>query len=90
MDMMIQKIKTIQNKAKSLQWGHYAMSDDETMFVVGNKAYPKEPHFFVISSDYTIYFLNDSHKKILHKQCDNLSHVTSEIIVLLKEWFPAK
>lgn len=90
MDDIINKIEKIQNKQRSLQWGHCKMSDDETMFAVGNKAYPKEPHYFTITSDNIIYLLDDSHKRNLYKQCVDIVEVANGVIVLLKEWFPAK
>lgn len=90
MEAVINKIEKIQNKHKSLMWGHYNMSDDETMFAVGNKAYPKEPHFFTVTSDYTICLLDDSHKRSVHKHCSDSIEVVTEVISLLKEWFPAK
>ena len=90
MDVVVNKIKKIQNKQQSLQWGHYQMSDDEIMFAVGNKAYPKEPRYFTVKSDHSIFLLDDSHKRILHEQCSDVNGVTSGVIALLKEWFPAK
>ena len=90
MDALIQKIETIQNKQKSLQWGHYNMNDSEIMFAVGNKAYPKEPHYFIVSSNYSLCLLDNSHKKYIYKEYTDSPSVINGVIGLLKEWFPAK
>lgn len=71
-------------------WGSAENSQDEILFAVGNKAYPAETHYFVISESNEIFFVNDSHKKELHKKCANREEVVSSVIELLKEWFPAK
>jgi hypothetical protein len=90
MEAVVNKIEKIQNKRQSLRWGHHAISDGEIMFAVGNTAYPKEPHFFTVTSDNTVYLLSNDHKRNLHKQCVDIADVAAEVIVLLKEWFPAK
>lgn len=90
MDVIIDKIEKIQNKQRSLQWGHHKMSADKTMFAVGNKAYPKEPHYFIITSDCVIFLLDDAHRQNVYKKCSDITEVTNGVIALLKEWFPAK
>ena len=90
MDELINKIVKIQNKQNSLLWGHYKQSDIETMFAVGHKSYPKEPHFFITTSNYEIFLVTDVHKKELYRQCIDVNDVVAGIITLLKEWFPAK
>lgn len=90
MDILIRKIKSIQNKQQSLMWGHSMMSANEMMFAVGNKAYPKEPHYFTVTNTYVVNLLNDSHKRILYKECNDITEVAACVISLLKEWFPAK
>jgi hypothetical protein len=90
LDIIIEKIEKIQNKQRSLQWGHYQMSDTEIMFAVGNKAYPKEPHYFIVTSDCVVFLLDDTHKQNVHKKCSDVTEVTNGVISLLKEWFPAK
>ena len=71
-------------------WGSAQISENEVLFAVGSKAYPAEPHYFVIDSDYCLFFVNDMHKKEVYKQCADKNEIISEIINLLKEWFPAK
>lgn len=90
MNDLLSKIKTIQNKQRTLQWGHYQMSDAEIMFAVGNTAYPKEPHYFSVTNNKTIFLITDSHKREEYKQCETIKDVTDGVITLLKCWFPAK
>ena len=90
MELMIEKIKKIQNKQQSLMWGSAMHNDNEVIFAVGNKAYPKQPHFFSVTDTYKLNMIDDYHKRVLFKECADLSEVLSCIISLLKEWFPAK
>ena len=90
MDELINKITKIQNKQQTLQWGHYQMSETELMFAVGNTAYPGEPHYFIATTNYTIFLLTDSHRRTEYRQHIDTKEVTNSVIELLKEWFPAK
>ena len=90
MELMIEKIKKIQNKQQSLMWGSALYNNNEVVFAVRNKAYPKQPHFFSVTDTYTVNMINDYNKRILFKECEDLQDVLSCVISLLKEWFPAK
>ena len=89
MDELVQKIKSIQNKQKSLMWGTSPLNE-EILFAVGNKSYPREPHFFLLSTDLTVFIVQDDNSKLLLKHCDNNADVINCIIKQLKNWFPAK
>ena len=90
MDALINKIIKIQNKQNSLMWGHSKHSDNEVMFAVGHKSYPKEPHFFIATSDCVIFLITNSHQKELYRQCIDVNDVAAGVINLLKLWYPAK
>ena len=60
------------------------------MFVVGNKAYPGQIHYFTVNKSHEVHFISDNHSPILYKSFDTEQEVVSCIIELLKEWFPAK
>ena len=89
MDELVQKIKSIQNKQKSLMWGTSPLNE-EMLFAVGNKSYPREPHFFLLSKDLTVSILENDNTKTLIKNCENNTSVVQCVIQLLKDWFPAK
>ena len=89
MEELVQKIKTIQNKQKSLMWGTSPLNE-KILFAVGNKSYPREPHFFLLSNDLTVFILHDDNTQALLKHCENNTDVINCIIQQLKCWFPAK
>ena len=90
MEELITKIKKIQNKQQSLMWGHAVRDDGEVVFAVGNKAYPKQPHFFSVTPTYTVKLLDNIRSSEKFKDCADSKDVLSSVILLLKEWFPAK
>lgn len=90
MDELIEKIKKIQNKQQSLMWGHAVRDDGEVVFAVGNKAYPKQIHFFSITPTHTINLLDNLRCAKKLRDCVDKQEVVSSVISLLKEWFPAK
>ena len=90
MDELITKIKKIQNKQQSLMWGSADLSADEILFAVGNRAYPRQPHFFIISKNLGVSILEEDNSKTYIDHFSDNSSVATCIIGLLKEWFPAK
>ncbi len=90
MEQLIQKIEKIQNKQQSLMWGHVEHAKGEIMFAVGNKAYKKQNQFFTITDTYAVNLIDNNHKRVLFKQCTDVSEVVSTVISLLKEWYPAR
>lgn len=90
MEQLIERIKKIQNKQRSLMWGSDYFSDTEIIFAVGSKAYPRQPHYFSITAANTINLINDDNKRMMIKQCETSEDVIHCIIELLKEWYPAK
>lgn len=89
MEQTIEKILKIQNKQKSLKWGHHVINPDEVMFVVGHQEYPKSIQYFVLKNN-AISLIDDNHKKCMKKECENEKEVLSTVIGMLKVWFPAK
>lgn len=87
---MKEKILKIQNKRKSLMWGCTRHSETEYLFVVGHKFYPRQNRVFVVSDDFVLSIVSDDHKKAFVKNCGSAEKVLEEIVLLLKEWFPAK
>ena len=87
---MKEKILKIQNGAKSLMWGCARNSETETLFCVGHKSYPRQNKCFVVSDDFIISLVGDDHKKAFVIKCENVDEVLKEVLLLLKEWFPAK
>lgn len=90
MEQLVEKIKKIQNKQRSLMWGSDYFSDTEVIFAVGSKAYPRQPHYFSITAENTICLIDDDNKRTIIKQCETSTDVVSCIIELLKKWYPAK
>lgn len=90
MEELITKIKTIQNKQQSLMWGSAELTPEEMLFAVGNKGYPRQPHFFLLKNDLSISILENDNTKTFIQKCEDSSSVTKCVIQLLKEWFPAK
>ena len=90
MDELIVKIKKIQNKQQSLMWGSSDLSSDEVLFAVGNRAYPRQPHFFIVTRNMSVLVLENDNSKTFIDNCMDNSSVANCIIQLLKEWFPAK
>ena len=87
---MKEKILKIQNGAKSLMWGCTRHSETETLFAVGHKSYPRQNRCFIVSDDFVLSIVGDDHKRAFVKQCGTEEKVLEEIMMLLKEWFPAK
>ena len=87
---MKEKILKIQNKQKSLMWGCTRHSETEILFAVGHKSYPLEVLYFIVDGDYAVILIDDYHKRVLHKQCDEETELLGVIVELLKEHFPAK
>lgn len=87
---MTEKILKIQNKAKSLMWGRTRHSETETLFAVGHKSYPKQNRYFIVSDDFVLSIVGDDHKKAFVIKCGSAEKVIEEVLMLLKEWFPAK
>ena len=85
----IQRIIKIQNRQQSLQWGYHIMPANEVMFAVGHREYPKEVQYFVLKES-TIYLLTEKHKKYPYKECEDEKSILTNVIELLKLWFPAK
>lgn len=90
MEQLIEKVKKIQNKQRSLMWGSDYFSETEIIFAVGSKAYPRQPHYFSITTEYTVSLINDDNKRTIIKRCETPADVVSCVIGLLKEWYPAK
>ena len=84
-----ERIKKIQNGAKSLRWGCTRHSETETLFVVGHTSYPREVHYFMVNDKFEIYDC-DSSKWRVEKFCESEDEVIQEVLRLLKLWFPAK
>ena len=87
---MNEKILKIQNKSKSLMWGCTRHSETETLFCVGHKSYPRQNKCFVVSDDFVISIVGDDHKRAFVIECGSAEKVIEEVLLLLKEWFPAK
>lgn len=85
---MTERIKKIQNKAKSLMWGAHRHSETETMFAVGHKSYGVTK-YFMVSDDFVICVC-ESGKFKTEKFCESEDEVIKEILRLLKLWFPAR
>jgi hypothetical protein len=90
MDELIRKISNIQNKQKTLRWGHDMCGEHECLFVVGNTAYPGQVQCFTVTEEFVISIVDNSHKKAKHDVCSDVNSVASCVIQLLKKWFPAK
>ena len=84
-----ERIKKIQNGAKSLRWGCTRHSETETLFVVGHTGYPREVHYFMVNDKFELYDC-DSSKWRVEKFCESEDEVIQEVLRLLKLWFPAK
>lgn len=84
-----ERIKKIQNGAKSLRWGCTRHSETETLFVVGHMSYPREVHYFMVNDKFELYDC-DSSKWSVEKFCESEDGVIQEVLRLLKLWFPAK
>ena len=84
-----ERIKKIQNGAKSLKWGCTRHSETETLFVVGHTSYPREVHYFMVNDKFELYDC-DSYKVSIEKFCSSEDEVIQEVLRLLKLWFPAK
>ena len=84
-----ERIKKIQNGAKSLRWGCTRHSETETLFVVGHTSYPREVHYFMVNDKFELYDC-DSSKWNIEKFCESENGVIQEVLRLLKLWFPAK
>ena len=87
---LIEKIKKIQNKQRTLRWGSAENDDGEAMIAVGSNAYPKQTQYFVVGKDNEVFLISDEHKKEMLRKCENDREVVECVIELLKEWFPAK
>ena len=87
---MKEKILKIQNSAKSLMWGSTRHSETETLFCVGHKSYPRQNRCFIVSDDFVISIVGDDHKRAFVIKRESVDEVLKEVILLLKEWFPAK
>lgn len=90
MDNLILKIKTIQNKQKTLRWGSAENDSGEVIIAVGSVAYPKQTQYFIVDADRCVYLINDKHKKEMFRRCETDQNVVACAIELLKTWFPAK
>lgn len=86
---LAERIKKIQNGAKSLMWGCSRHSETETLFVVGHKSYRGVVKYFIVSEDFMIREVEDR-TQVLVKKCSSEDEVLSEVTKLLKGWFPAK
>lgn len=87
---MKDKIFKIQNKAKSLRWISTPHSETETLFVVVHKSYPRQNRCFIVSDDFVLSIVGDDHKRAFVIKCGSAEKVIEEVLILLKEWFPAK
>lgn len=87
---MKEKILKIQNGAKSLMWGCTRHSETETLFAVGHKSYPIQNRCFIVSDDFVLSIVGDDHKSAFVIKCGTEEKVLEEVVLLLKEWFPAK
>lgn len=87
---LVNKIKSIQNKQKTLKWGSAETDDEKILIVVGSTAYPMQTQCFVIGKRNEIFLVNDEHKKEILRRCETGREVIECVIGLLKEWFPAK
>lgn len=90
MESLITKIKSIQNKQRTLRWGSADHDNGEVLIAVGSTAYPKQTHYFIVDEDYDVFLITDEHKKELFRKCEDCIGVVKCVIELLKEWFPAK
>lgn len=86
---MTERIKSIQNSAKSLKWGCTRHSETETLFVVGHSSYQRQVHYFMVSDDFVLSDCDTSDWKVI-KECSSEDEVLVEVKKLLKQWFPAK
>lgn len=86
---LAERIKKIQNGAKSLKWGCTRHSETEILFVVGHTSYPREVHYFMVNDKFELYDC-DSYKGSIEKFCSSEDEVIQEVLRLLKLWFPAK
>ena len=64
--------------------------ESECLFVVGNTAYPGKIQCFTVTDGFVVSMVNDKHKKCNIERFDDIQSMTSHVIQLLKEWFPAK
>ena len=89
---LIEEIKKIQNKAKSLMWGSDSCSDTKTVFAVGHKSYVGVVKYFTVDCFNESFNLNVLHSEgeTLVKQCSSTEEIVAGVVELLKEWFPAK
>jgi hypothetical protein len=90
MQLLVQKIKGIQNKRRTLLWGSVVHSETEVLFVVGSKAYPRQQNYFIINDNHEVLLIDDCHLKTIFAKCSDDQEVVATVIQLLKEWFPAK
>ena len=91
---LVEEIKKIQNKSKSLIWGSNDSTDTTKVFAVGHKSYPRVEKYFMVEIDtfsmtFDLSVLHDEGKTLV-KKCKDVKEVVSEVILLLKDWFPAK
>ena len=85
---MTERIKKIQNGAKSLKWGCTRHSETETLFAVGHKSY-HNVKYFVVSDDFSVSDANGV-LPVLVKKCADEDEVIRTVFELLKQWFPPK
>ena len=90
MDSLVDKIKRIQNKQRTLRWGSAESDAGEAILVVASTAYPQQMQCFAIGKNYEMFLVSDSHKKVPYRKCENEKEVVDCVIGLLKKWFPAK
>lgn len=85
---LTEKIKKIQNGAKSLHWGCTRHSETETIFAVGHKSY-HNVKYLMVRDDLFVFDLSGSNI-VPVRQCADEEEVIQEVLRLLKLWFPAK
>ena len=86
MKEVIERIKSIQNNAKSLSWYCDNQSHDGKYLILVHHREWRKAHFFYLGEDLTIDLKADFEDRKF--ACESVNEVVKIIVELLKEWFP--
>lgn len=93
MNELIKRVKNIQNKAKSLQWGSCMTDDESIVFAVGHKSYAKKTVYFKVRlvdfCSFTIDHLKENGAEVcIGSKCGGHNDIIKSINTFLAKEFP--